>query len=119
MKKIAILLIVFCVSFSFAQQNENKVKLEKKGDLTEATFYYDNGQIDQHGFFKDGKLHGTWTSYNLDGDKIVVGNYNNGEKVGKWIHKTNNVLKEVDYTNDKIEKVNSWSRESTIAVSNE
>ncbi|MDY7396507.1 nicotinic acid mononucleotide adenyltransferase [Aureibaculum sp. 2210JD6-5] len=119
MKKIAILLIVFCVSFSFAQENDKKVKLEKKGDITEATFYYDNGKIDQQGFFKNGKLHGLWTSYDLKGEKIAVGNYNMGEKAGKWIFKTNDVLKEVDYTNDKVENVNSWSRETTVAMKNE
>ncbi|QCX40803.1 nicotinic acid mononucleotide adenyltransferase [Aureibaculum algae] len=119
MKKLAVLLIVFCVSFSFAQEKDNKVKLEKKGDVTEATFYYDNGEIDQQGFFKDGKLHGTWTSYNLTGEKIAVGNYEAGEKVGKWIFKTNDVLKEVDYSNDQIEKVNSWSRDAVIASQNE
>ncbi|MBJ2173995.1 nicotinic acid mononucleotide adenyltransferase [Aureibaculum sp. A20] len=119
MKKIAVLLIVFCVSFSFAQENDNKVKLEKKGDITEATFYYDNGEIDQQGSFKDGKLHGTWTSFNLTGEKIAIGNYEAGKKVGKWIFKTNDVLKEVDYSNDQIEKVNSWSRDAAIASKNE
>lgn len=119
MKKVAIVLIVLCVSFTFAQEKDKKVKLEKKEDVTEATFYYDNGEIDQQGFFKNDKLHGTWTSYNLEGDKIAVGNYENGKKVGKWIFKTNAILKEVDYTNGKIENVNSWLREPTVAVSNE
>lgn len=59
MKKITILLIIFCGGFSFAQKNDKKVKLEKKGDLTQVTFYYDNGKIDQKGVFKYGKLHGT------------------------------------------------------------
>ncbi len=64
-------------------------------------------------------MHGTWTSYDLKGEKIAIGNYENGEKVGKWIFKTNDVLKEVDYIDDKIENVNSWSREPVIAVKKE
>lgn len=119
MKKIVALFVVFCVSFSFAQEKDKKVKLEKKGDVTQATFYYDNGKIDQQGFFKHGKLHGNWISYNLQGEKIAIGHYENGKKTGKWIFKTDGTLKEVDYSDDQIENVNSWSREAVVIVKNE
>ncbi|OYX25681.1 MAG: nicotinic acid mononucleotide adenyltransferase, partial [Flavobacteriales bacterium 32-35-8] len=28
------------------------------------------------------KLHGTWTSFDTKGNKVAVGNYENGSKVG-------------------------------------
>ncbi len=104
MKKIVIFLVVLSVGFAYSQ-NDTKTKYEQKGDLVEATIYNDNGQIEQHGFFKDKKLHGTWTYFNEEGEKVSVGTYMNGVKTGKWHFKSDNVVKEVDYVNGKVVKV--------------
>ena len=88
-----------------------------KGDLTEATYYYDNGTIQQIGTFnKSGKLHGTWTSYDVEGNKLALGEYNNGKRVGKWLFWTENSLKEVEYENSKITKVNEWNDKTQMAI---
>jgi len=102
MKKIAIILIIFSVSLISAQDKEQKVKLEQKGDLVEATYYYDNGQVEQHGFYKDEKLHGTWEYYNQEGLKISVGVYKSGKKTGTWYFWNNGNPKEVSYEEGKI-----------------
>ncbi len=116
MKKYISLIVIFLVSVSLSAQ-EQKVKTEKKGDLTEATYYYDNGQISQHGFFNaDGKLQGTWKQYDAEGKKIAVGNYDNGLKVGKWLFWTEDSLKEVDYVNSKIASVSNWNNKTTVAI---
>lgn len=104
MKKIAVLFAMFCVSFVFAQ-NDDKVKYEKKGDLVEATIYNDDGSIEQHGFFKDKKLHGTWTYFNTEGKKVAIGNYKLGVKTGKWLFYSNGEVKQVNYLNGKVVKV--------------
>jgi len=100
MKKIVTLLMILCVGVVFAQ--DKNVKYEKKGDLVEATFTYDNGQIEQHGFFKDEKLHGTWEYFNQEGQKMASGNYENGKKTGKWFFWNNGATKEVNYSKGKI-----------------
>lgn len=119
MRKMLVIAMMLCVSLTFAQEN-NKVELIKKGDITEATYYYDNGVVQQHGTFNaDGELHGVWTSYDVDGNKLAIGHYENGQKIGKWFFWTeNNVLKEVDYDKSKIIAVNEWNNKSRLAITN-
>ena len=54
MKKIMILGALAIQALTFAQAK--KPVLEQDGNLVKATYYYDNGQIQQQGHFKDGKL---------------------------------------------------------------
>lgn len=116
MKKILVILVMLCVSFTYAQEKKS-VKYVDKGDLTEATYFYDNGAIQQVGTFnKEGQLHGIWTSYDLDGNKISVGEYENGKKVGKWLFWTGSTLKEVEFKDSKIVMVNQWNNKSRLAV---
>lgn len=118
MKKLVFIFALLCVSFSFGQDNK-KVKSEKKGDLTEVTYFNEYGKISQQGTFnEEGKLHGLWTSYDLNENKLSVGNYDNGQKVGKWFFWTKESLKEVDYKNSKITSVIQWDNSSKLAVRN-
>lgn len=96
-------------------ENQNR----KKGDLTEATYFYADGTIQQKGTFNaKGKLHGTWTSYDVNGNKLAVGNYDNNVKVGKWFFWTDGLLKEVDYIDSRIVSVNEWKDKTKVAVRN-
>lgn len=117
MKKIMLVAaFLFSVTISFAQNT--KPTFEKKGDVIEATYYHANGAIAQTGFFNpDGKLQGEWKSYDVNGKKIAVGNYDNGKKVGKWFFWNTNRLSEVDYSNSKIVSVNNWKNSNPV-VSN-
>lgn len=116
MKKYISIIAILLVTVSLTAQEQN-IKTEKKGDLTEATYFHANGEISQHGFFnEDGKLQGTWKQYNIEGKKIAVGNYDNGIKVGKWFFWTDNTLKEVDYLDSKIVSVNNWNNKTTVAI---
>lgn len=110
MKSIAAILMMFFVTIGYTQ--EKKDTYIQKGDLVEATLYHDNGQIEQHGFFKNKKLHGTWTYYNVKGEKVSIGNYEDGVKTGKWVFYTKTTLKEVDYDNGRIINVVETERES-------
>ncbi len=117
MKRYTIVLIVFFVcAFAFAQ--DTNVVTEKNGDLVEATYYYEDGSIQQKGTFKDGKLHGTWKLYDAEGNKIAVGNYLEGKKEGKWFFWTEDSLKEVDYIDSKIVSVNEWNDKTRVAIRN-
>jgi antitoxin component YwqK of YwqJK toxin-antitoxin module len=118
MKKIVTLLLVFCVGFTYAQDKKNP-KVEKKGDLTFVTYYHENGKIEQTGLFnEEGKLHGEWTSYDLEGNKVTVGTYDTGRKVGKWFFWEGDSLKEVDYIDSKIVSVNKWNNKTKVAIRN-
>ena len=117
MKKCIVLLALLFVATSSYGQADQNVKIEKKGDLTEATYFYADGNIQQQGTFNsDGKLHGLWTSYDVNGNKLAVGNYEEGVKIGKWFFWTENSLKEVDYLDSKIVQVNEWRDKTKLAL---
>ena len=118
MKNLVIVLMMFSVAFSYAQDSKEP-RLEKKGDLTYVTYYHDNGEISQTGMFNaQGKVHGEWRSYDSEGNKVALGNYENGKKVGKWFFWQGESLKEVDFIDSKIVSVNQWDNKTTVAISN-
>jgi antitoxin component YwqK of YwqJK toxin-antitoxin module len=115
MKNIFIAIAFLFTAFLSAQET-NKPTIQKKGDLFEATYFYDNGDVSQKGYFnKDSKLQGVWTKFDQQGNKLAVGEYDNGVKVGKWLFWSNDTLREVDYDNNTIANVNKWELKSTIA----
>lgn len=114
MKKIALIFALVFSATLFAQ--ENKPLMEKKGDLVKATYYHDNGEIAQIGFYKDSKPHGEWIAYNDEGDKIAIGEYNVGKKVGKWFFWNDTQLNEVDYTEGRIVNVTKWDNAKSIVI---
>ena len=110
---------VFLIGGSvMAQVNSPEPTFEREGDLIKGTFYYEDGSVKQEGTYKDGKLHGQWVSYDQNGDKTAIANYENGNKNGKWFFWTEDKLTEVDYQNSVIASVNSWKSESSL-VSNQ
>jgi len=100
MKKIFLITLMMVSGAIFAQ---GEPQLEVVGQLVKASYYYENGNLQQVGFFKDGKLDGIWTSYNENGSVKAIAEYLDGQKSGKWQYFDNNVaVKEVDYTNNQI-----------------
>lgn len=100
MKKYMIIGAVLMSSMLFAQ--EQSPKLEVVDNMVKATYYYDNGKVQQEGFFKDGKLEGQWVAYDAQGNKLSVGEYSNGQKVGKWFFWNAAKLSQVDYSNNQV-----------------
>ena len=115
MKKYVILVALLFSGVIFAQ--DAKPVLEPFGKKVKATYFYDNGQVKQEGFFENGKLEGIWVSYNEAGDKTSCGEYVEGVKNGKWFFWKGNNLSEVDYSNNKVAKVKNW-RQDAFAASN-
>lgn len=109
MKKVMMIaaLLVSCLTFA---QNKTPL-LEEVNGLVKATYFFDSGKIQQQGFFKDGKLDGKWISYDENGNKKAVAEYNNGEKTGKWFFWDNTNLSEVNYSNNAIASVKTLNRE--------
>ena len=110
MKKIVIIVALFIGSIAFSQQKN--VQLEDVNGLVKATYLFNNGNIEQQGFFKDGKLDGIWTSYDENGNKKSVAEYKEGVKVGKWFFWNGNNLSEVDFSRNTIADVKKWNKES-------
>ncbi|MFC5048060.1 toxin-antitoxin system YwqK family antitoxin [Aquimarina hainanensis] len=114
MKRIITSITLLCSVALFAQ--ETKPTFEKQGDLIKGTFYHDNGQVRQEGFYKNKKLHGKWVSYDATGKKISMGQYNNGIKTGKWFFWNEDKLSEVNYTDNKIASATTWSDKNNVVV---
>ncbi len=119
MKKIAVTLVLcFAISFAFAQDTKKNVYVQK-GDLIEATLYHDNGTVSQTGFYsKENKLQGEWTSYDAQGNKTAVAEYNNGKKVGTWFFYQGDTLKEVSYNDARMASVKTYKVTEAQVVSN-
>lgn len=112
MKNIIITGALLMSSLIFAQKVEPK--FEVVDNMVKATYYHDNGQVKQEGFYLDGKLHGEWVSYNDRGMKQTIGEYNKGNKVGKWFFWNTDKLSEVDFSNSRIVEVKKWSSETLV-----
>ncbi|MFD2892395.1 toxin-antitoxin system YwqK family antitoxin [Flavobacterium chuncheonense] len=112
MKNIVIAGVLLVSSMMFAQ--EVKPKYEVVDNMVKATYYYDNGQVSQEGFYLDGKLHGKWVSYTENGTKQAIGEYNHGNKVGKWFFWNENSLNEVDFRDSRIAEVKKWSKDVLV-----
>ena len=117
MKKILAIIFLFTVSISSAQ--EVKPTYEKLGDKVKATYYFEDGKIKEQGFFKDAKLTGKWVSYNKEGEKTMIAQYEAGRKVGKWFAWNNNSLKEINYANNRIVSVKTCNEETMLAINKE
>jgi antitoxin component YwqK of YwqJK toxin-antitoxin module len=99
MKKSILLLFAFLITVVSFGQQKRELKHNKETNLIEVVYYHDNGVVSQTGSYTtDGKLQGVWLSYDTEGKKIVSANYDNGKKVGKWIHWIDGKPKEVDYS---------------------
>ena len=106
MKNLVLFITVLFFDISSYSQNTQLPKTETKGNLQEVTIYYENGAIMQHGFYtKEGKLHGSWESYNSDGSKKCFATYNYGLKVGVWTYWNMHKITKIEYDNDNILKI--------------
>ena len=115
---LTIFAIVFITSLALAQETKNNTYI-LDGDVIGATIYNDNGTVAQTGFYtKENKLTGEWISYDQNGNKTAVAQYNNGEKVGTWYFFTDKDIKEVSYMDARVAKVVTWTSDKTQIVSN-
>ena len=112
MKKYIILTALLFSAIAFAQ--ENNPKLEAVGELVKTTYYFENGKVQQEGFFKNGKLEGVWISYDTNGNKQSVATYKDGEKNGKWLFWNGTKLSEVDYSNSRIASIKTWKQDALV-----
>ncbi len=119
MKKLLFLSALLCVTISIQAQDNKELVLNEDTNLIEAKIYHDNGVVAQTGSYTvDGLLQGQWISYNTDGGKTAVANYNQGKKVGTWLFYMDETLKEVTFTDSRIATVSTYQIKDTRVVSN-
>jgi antitoxin component YwqK of YwqJK toxin-antitoxin module len=117
MKKLLILIVALICSAALFSQEVKENVYEVENNLIKVTMFHDNGQISQTGFYTlDGKLQGNWYSYDVEGNKLATANYENGKKVGKWTFWEKGVLREVDYTKNKISFVREFIDTNALAT---
>ncbi|OAD91177.1 nicotinic acid mononucleotide adenyltransferase [Aequorivita soesokkakensis] len=115
---LALLAIVLITSVALAQDTKKNTYF-LDGDVIEATIYHDNGMVAQTGYYtKENKLTGEWVSYDTNGNKTAVAEYNDGEKVGTWYFFTDKNIKEVSYMDARVAKVVTWKSSDTQLVVN-
>lgn len=109
MKRLKLLLLGLAIITGgtvLAQEKNITRELQLNGEQIEAVYYYENGEIAQKGFYRDGKLHGEWIAYDRNGNKMALGEYYEGMKVGKWFFWNGEEISEVDYEENRITSVN-------------
>ena len=101
MKNLILTIALLASTVIFAQNIEPK--LEIVGQQVKATYYFENGNIQQEGFFTDGKLDGKWTSFDENGKIKTVAEYTNGQKSGKWLtYSDMNAVTEMQYADNAL-----------------
>ncbi|MBO0320786.1 nicotinic acid mononucleotide adenyltransferase [Muricauda sp. CAU 1633] len=116
MKKAIFFLAVMFSVCMYPQGTEPT--LEKVGKMVKATYFHENGEIAQTGYLMKGKLHGEWLMYDVNGKKLASGTYENGTRVGKWFFWEGDILREVDFTDNRIVNVKNWNQSEVVSVDN-
>ena len=116
MKYISLVMAVLFAVVLNAQETEKEPAFEIEGKLVKATFYHDNGEISQTGYFLDEKLHGEWKMFNTEGKKIAVGEYADGKRTGKWFFWQDQALKEVDFVDSRVAGMVTWKDANPVVV---
>ena len=114
MKKAVFFLAIMFSVCMFSQETEPT--LEKVGKMVKATYFHDNGEVSQTGYMLKGKLHGDWLMFDTNGKKMAAGKYDNGKKTGKWFFWKEDILREVDFSDNRIVNVKDWSQSEVVSV---
>ena len=112
MKKLMMILVMAFTFGAVAQDVEPK--FEKEGNKVKATYFHANGEIAQQGYFMNEKLDGEWKMFNEKGDKIAMGNYSKGAKTGTWRFWEGDIVKEVNFSDNRIAAVTEAKKVSPV-----
>ncbi len=122
--KIVQLIILAIISISAKGQNRELSTFFDNGNIksryeytSTQTYsfsnYYQSGKLMETGSFLDGKLDGTWLTYNEAGFKNSEAYYKEGEKIGEWkIFDEFGALRyKITYDSKKIVKASNFDSE--------
>jgi antitoxin component YwqK of YwqJK toxin-antitoxin module len=66
----------------------------------EYIFYFYNGNVKRKIYYQDGVAEGEYVEYDIEGNVISKGKMIGDERMGKWIYRVNDLLYEVEFSND-------------------
>lgn len=126
MKAFMLSLVVLVGSTCFAQNKakttyeDGTVKSEytKRGELVAVTNYYENGDVKETGYFKDGIPEGKWETYAKDGSKTAELSYVDGQRHGEfrvW-DEFDNAYIEMRYNHGKVVSANRYLKQTEFAA---
>lgn len=114
--KIFTFVLVLLFSLPAVAQQERELEPDLKAGVTKVTYYHSNGEISQTGYFDaEGRLHGDWESFDLQGQQLAAGTYFHGTKTGKWMFWNADKLTEVDFSGNRITNSTEWHTACTLA----
>jgi len=94
----------------FYTNGNKRIELSLKKGIVDGpvTLYFESGQISEIRSYDQGKMDGTWSTFNAEGVKIGVANYRDNVKHGEWfIRDDAGTLRfEMHYTDGK--KTGTW-----------
>ena len=110
MKYLFILLLTFVTTVGYSQDKGNAEKA--------VCTRYEDGSFKETGLIKNNKLEGQWVKYSVSGEAIIVGNYKNGSKEGKWtfVDNSTGVITEATYAKNKVVNLKKFLYESPTSI---
>jgi antitoxin component YwqK of YwqJK toxin-antitoxin module len=82
MKKIILFLLVVLGFSTYGQQS---IYTDNDGDgVIEYTLQDKSGNVLETGYYYNGKMYGTWTSFFPNGKKQMVAKFKDGKRNGTW-----------------------------------
>jgi len=89
--------------------------------LQKVTWQNENGAVVEEGFYLNGKKHGTWTSFDENGNKSVVANWASDKKDGSFyiMHSNGKVKYQIVYSDNKKVMANEWDENGVLITTNQ
>ena len=110
--------VVFFLSFFSFINAQEKINVNEFNPVVDIEIFHDNGEVYQKGSLKNNKLHGKLESYDYSGNLVVLGEFKNGKKKGKWLFWNDNKLTEVYFKNNRILSSQTWENSTKSIASN-
>jgi antitoxin component YwqK of YwqJK toxin-antitoxin module len=100
--------------YGWYENGQMKYERNAKDELLDGSsiFLNPDGIIQENFVYKEGKLHGPFSLFNIHGQKTHTGNYRNGKKNGLfiWWYRNGQKWVEIKYKNNAIIKRFEWDK---------
>jgi antitoxin component YwqK of YwqJK toxin-antitoxin module len=115
MKTIAFILALL-INASVIAQSSSPTYVKVSTNKVKVTWFYENGQVKETGFFIDDKKDGVWEHFNEKGIKVSEASYTEGIKDGNWsVWNENGVmLYHLVYENGKRKLATQWDDQGNL-----
>lgn len=118
MKKLVLALVFAFIGMGLSAQDREVVKEEFYAngnlkaqfvaintDLVQATYFFEDGDVYETGFFENDKLTGKWKTYNSNSELLAIGFFKESKKTGTWsFYQDGVIIQEVSYSEVQMAK---------------